>query len=49
MAIPVIFDDERRAPMGLTEHDRCRQCHEAVHRSDASGLCWRCMPSARLN
>ena len=43
-----LFDDERRAPMGLTDRDRCRCCHEAISRTDSSGLCWRCMPTATL-
>lgn len=39
-------DDERRAPMGLTERDRCRSCHGPIHRTDVSGLCWSCMPTS---
>jgi len=41
-----MLDDERREPMGLTEHDLCRECHGAVSRTDDSGLCWSCMPCA---
>lgn len=37
-------DDERRAPAGLSDRERCPQCHGAIDRTDASGLCWRCMP-----
>ena len=40
------FDDERRAPMGLTEQDQCPVCCGPVTRTDASGLCWSCMPCA---
>ena len=40
------LDDERRAPMGLLERDRCRECGGPAHRTDASGLCWACMPVA---
>ena len=40
------FDDERREPMGLTDRDQCRACRGAVSRTDASGLCWSCMPCA---
>ena len=32
----------------LTDRDRCRCCHEAISRTDSSGLCWRCMPTATL-
>lgn len=44
MLITRFFDDERRAPMGLSEREQCRQCGEAVNRTDTSGLCWGCMP-----
>jgi hypothetical protein len=40
-----VSDDERRAPMGLTERDRCRRCNGPIHRTDLSGLCWSCMPT----
>lgn len=40
----MFIDDERRAPMGLSERDKCRQCGGAVIRTDYSGLCWGCMP-----
>lgn len=39
-------DDERRAPMGLTERDSCRCCRGPIHRTDVSGLCWSCMPTS---
>lgn len=39
------LDDELREPMGLTERDRCRECRGPVNRTDASGLCWSCMPT----
>jgi hypothetical protein len=41
-----LLDDERREPMGLTDHDRCRACRGPIHRTDASGLCWSCMPTS---
>ncbi len=41
----LLLDDERREPMGLTDRDRCRQCRGPVSRTDASGLCWSCMPT----
>jgi hypothetical protein len=41
----VILDDERREPMGLTDRERCRSCRGPVSRTDASGLCWSCMPT----
>jgi hypothetical protein len=40
-----MLDDERREPMGLTDRDCCRQCRGPVSRTDASGLCWSCMPT----
>lgn len=40
-----MLDDERREPMGLTERDRCRHCRGPVSRTDATGLCWSCMPT----
>jgi hypothetical protein len=46
MSYTITFDDERREPMGLTETDRCRLCRGAITRTDASGLCWSCMPCA---
>lgn len=39
-------DDERRDPMGLADSDACPECHGPVLRTDATGLCWRCMPTA---
>ena len=39
-------DDERRAPMGLSDHDRCRGCRGPIVRTDTAGLCWSCMPTA---
>jgi len=39
-----ITDDERRAPMGLTEQDQCHACRGPITRTDSSGLCWSCMP-----
>jgi hypothetical protein len=39
-------DDEIREPMGLTDRDRCRACRGPIHRTDASGLCWSCMPTS---
>lgn len=39
-------DDERRAPMGLADHDRCRGCRGPILRTDTVGLCWSCMPTA---
>jgi hypothetical protein len=45
MTTLVLIDDERRQPMGLTDRDECRICHEAITRTDRSGLCWRCMPT----
>jgi len=42
----ITFDDERRAPMGLTEREVCPSCRGAISRTDASGLCWSCMPCA---
>lgn len=44
--MPLSIDDERREPMGLTDRDRCRSCRGAISRTDASGLCWSCMPCA---
>jgi hypothetical protein len=44
MLYSITLDDERRPPMGLTDRDRCRACHGAISRTDASGLCWSCMP-----
>lgn len=44
--LTIVHDDERRAPMGLSERDRCRGCGGPAHRTDASGLCWVCMPIA---
>ena len=43
-----IIDDERRPSIGLSDRDCCRVCHEPVTRTDASGLCWRCMPSTTV-
>jgi hypothetical protein len=39
-----IVDDERRAPMGLAAQDQCPACLGPITRTDASGLCWSCMP-----
>lgn len=38
-------DDERRAPMGLADSDRCRHCRGPILRTDTVGLCWSCMPT----
>lgn len=47
LTIPTsILDDERRDPMGLNDSDACRECHGPVLRTDATGLCWSCMPTA---
>lgn len=46
-ALTIVADDERRMPMGLAEQDSCPRCHGPVLRTDASGLCWSCMPTGR--
>lgn len=40
-----VADDERRAPMGLADSDRCRHCRGPILRTDTVGLCWSCMPT----
>lgn len=45
MFAPSTVDDERRAPMGLAERDTCHRCRGPVSRTDATGLCWSCMPT----
>ena len=44
----LVADDERREPMGLSEHDACPVCHGPILRTDESGLCWSCMPTSTV-
>lgn len=44
----LVLDDERREPMGLTALDTCPSCHGPILRTDASGLCWSCMPTEHV-